>query len=90
MGDSDPLVLVRSKPPSTLPERGLPIGNLASACGVCNRTRSDRPLLAHLAMLQRGLQAEVQNQRESEEDRRERDVLRWHLSEVIKRPGDRP
>ena len=53
MGDPDPLVLVRPKPPSTLPERGRPIGNLASACGVCNRSRSNRPLLIHLMRLHR-------------------------------------
>ena len=36
------------------------------------------------------LQAEARNRWSFAEDRRERDVLRWHLSEVIKRPGDRP
>ena len=52
-GDPDPLILVRTKPAATIPERGYPLGNLVSACGVCNRTRSDRPLLMHLIRLRR-------------------------------------
>lgn len=55
------------------------IANWAGACEGCNGRKADQGVLWFITGL-----------RSFAEDRRERDVLRWHLSEVIKRPGDRP